>query len=100
LFLSDQKQWKSYQTWLHIIFNKPLFVFGLALKENETFLRWLLIQRMKLYKRHFDRKPLGWYLAKKGEDETADGKRFFLEKVGFEVIEVEEYSDIYEKAWY
>jgi hypothetical protein len=100
LFHSDQKQREGSQTWLHIIFNKPLFVFGVALKENETFLRWLFIQRMKLYKKHFDQKPLGWYISKIGEDITADGKRFFLEKVGFEVIEVEDYKDIYENAWH
>ena len=39
--------WKGYNTWLHIIFNCPLLVFGLSLDVNETFLRWLLIEREK-----------------------------------------------------
>ncbi len=99
LFFNDQKNWVGYQTWLQIIFNKPLFVFGLALEENETFLRWLLIQRMMHYKRLLNRKPLGWYIATIEGGKTSEGKKFFLEKVGFEVIEVEEYSDVYEKVW-
>ena len=37
--------WKGRNTWIHLFFNKSLFVFGLTLDENEIFLRWLLIQR-------------------------------------------------------
>ena len=91
--------WNGYQTWLHIIFNKSLFIFGLELGENETFLRWLLIERIRYFKKFPERKHKGWYLYKKNENSIEEGKKFFLEKVGFEVIDVEEYSDIYEKIW-
>lgn len=47
----NQNNWKGYNTWLHIIFNSSLCIFGLALDENETFLRWLLIERAKYFRR-------------------------------------------------
>ena len=43
----NQYNWIGGNTWLHVIFNKDLFIFGLSLEENEVFLRWLLIQRAK-----------------------------------------------------
>ena len=88
--------WRGFKTWLHIIFNKSLFIFGLGLEENEVFLRWLLIERIKYFKQFPDRKHKGWYISKK-EDNA--GKKFFLERVGFEIIEVDDYSDIYENIW-
>lgn len=95
----DVNYWKGYQTWLHIIFNKSLFIFGLELGENETFLRWLLIERIRYFKNSPERKHKGWYLYKKSGNSIEEGKKFFLEKVGFEVIEVEDYYDIYEGIW-
>ncbi len=35
----NQQDWQGSKTWLHIIFNKSLCVFGLALEENEVFIR-------------------------------------------------------------
>lgn len=61
---------KDIKTWLHIVFNKPLFVFGLGLEENETFLRWILIQRIKYFKRFPDRKFKGWYINKRSNSGT------------------------------
>lgn len=91
--------WKGHKTWLHIVFNKSLFIFGLDLGENETFLRWLLIERFRYFKKFPTRKHKGWYLCKRNEKPISQGKRLFLEKVGFEIIEVEEYSDMYERIW-
>ncbi|GGE93857.1 hypothetical protein SAMN05443634_10644 [Chishuiella changwenlii] len=91
--------WNGYKTWLHIIFNKSLFIFGLDLGENETFLRWLLIERFRYFKKFPNRKHKGWYLYKRNEKPISQGKKFFLERVGFEVIDVEEYEDLYVKIW-
>ncbi len=91
--------WKGYNTWLQIIFNKSLFIFGLGLEENETFLRWLLIERIKYFKRFPNRRHKGWYLQKRSNNGTDAGKKFFLERIGFEVIEVGDYSDLYEHIW-
>lgn len=91
--------WKGAQTWLQILFDRSLFIFGLALEENETFLRWLLIERMKYYRKHMDYKRKGWYVCRRGHMDIDAGKRFFLERVGFEIIEVDDYKDIYETIW-
>ncbi|MAU15919.1 MAG: hypothetical protein CMH46_10325 [Muricauda sp.] len=91
--------WKGHKTWLHIVFNKSLFVFGLGLEENETFLRWLLIERIKYFKRFPSRKHKGWYINKRSNNGTDSGKKFFLERVGFEVIDVDDYTDIYQAIW-
>lgn len=99
LYYSENKLWSGNNTWLDIIFNKSLFIFGLKLEENETFLRWLLIERMKYYKRFPERKKKGWYINKLNTENSKQGKNFFLENVGFEVIELDEYSDIYETIW-
>lgn len=95
----NKNAWKGKNTWLDIVFNKSLFIFGLGLEENEIFLRWLLIERMKYFKQFPERKHKGWYINKRDNNSTEEGKKFFLQRVGFEVIEVDEYSDIYEKIW-
>ena len=93
--------WQGYRTWLHIIFNKSLLIMGLKLEENETFLRWLLIQRSKYFAIFPDRKHKGWYLYPKEEEEQANfyGKKVFLEKVGFEMLPVENYDVMYQHLW-
>ena len=87
----NQSYWKGYNTWLHIIFNKSLFIFGLGLEENEVFLRWLLIQRTK-YCKMYHKNHKGWYIGKG----ITEGKRFFLEQVGFKVINISDYNTLYQ----
>lgn len=93
--LKNQNHWKGYNTWLHIVFNKSLCIFGLALDENETFLRWLLIERAKYFQRFPERKKRGWYICKSSE--FSEGKRFFLDYIGFELVLLDEYDDIYKR---
>ncbi len=102
----DVNNWEGCKTWLHIVFNKSLFVFGLGLEENEIFLRWLLIERIKYlkyilkkHKKHISKEHKGWYINKRSNNGTDQGKKLFLEHVGFEVIEVDDYADIYEHIW-
>lgn len=82
--------WIGYNTWLHIIFNKDLFIFGLTLDENEVFLRWLLIQRAK-YSQMYGLQLKGWYI----NQNIPNGKSFFLEQLGFEVIDIQNYDNLY-----
>ena len=89
----NHNYWIGCNTWLHIIFNKSLCIFGLALDENETFLRWLLIERAKYFKRFPERKNKGWYVCK--SNEVSEGKRFYLDYVGFELVKLDDYNDIY-----
>ena len=89
----DQIVWRGYNTWLHIVFNCSLCIFGLALDENETFLRWLLIERAKYFRKFPERKKKGWYVCK--TEEISEGKRFYLDSVGFEVVKLRSWEEIY-----
>lgn len=90
--------WKGAHTWLHIIFNKPLLIFGLGLEQNEVFFRWLLIERARYFNKYPERRKLAWYVYKK--DELVSGKKYFLEGVGIKPIQVESHQDIYgDRVW-
>ena len=96
----NQNYWPGYKTWLHIIFNKSIFIFGLGLDESEVFIRWLLIERAKYFRKYPKRKHKGWFLIVKNKNgDSIEGKKFFLESVGFEILEVEDYKTIYEDIW-
>ena len=98
--LFSSKSWKGHSTWLNAFFNKSLFVFGLSLDENEVFLRWLLIQRAKYIRRHALEQRKAWFITRSGGNiETDEGKIFFLESVGFEVLVVDDYRIMYEDVW-
>lgn len=89
----NKDEWKGINTWLNLIFNCDLFILGLGLDEQETFLRWLLIQRMKYFHKYPERKRKGWYVGLKSD--MKEGKKFFLEHVGFELIQLKSYKEIY-----
>ncbi len=89
-------------TWLKIFFQKPLFIFGLGLEENEIFLRWLLIQRKKYFQSPIHAEKCGWYVmtpCKDKDKETVEGKKLFLESVGIKVLKVKDYDAIYKTPW-
>lgn len=94
-----QHNWKGKNTWLHIVFNKELIVFGLGLEENETFLRWLLIERKRYFKEFPRRQYKSWYLNVIEKEVMPDGKRMFLESVGFTIIEVDTFEKLYTYLW-
>lgn len=93
--------WAGSKTWLTILFAKSLIIFGLALEENELLLRWLLLERAKYIKSHPEKNLKGWYVTVRppGSDERYSGKKKFLNGVGFEVREVSDHKDIYDKPW-
>ena len=93
------KNWAGAHTWLQIIFNRSLMIFGLGLNENEIFLRWLLIERAKYFRRFPQHTHKGWYLAEKSDDLSHVGRNFFLNSVGIEVITFDSYQQIYEDVW-
>lgn len=96
----NQNYWDGYKTWLHIMFNKSIFIFGFSLDETEVFMRWFLIERAKYYRKFPSRKHKGWFVIKEGENPTTcEGKKFFLKSVGFEIIELDNYNKIYEDIW-
>lgn len=80
----NRDNWAGVLTWLHIVFHKPLCIFGLSMEENEVFLRWLLIERAKYFKKFPARAKKGWYVVPKNEkpDDRAIGKAQFLKVSG------------------
>ena len=90
-------KWEGSKTWLHIIFNKSIFIFGLGLEANEVFLRWLLIERAKCFIKYPDRKCEGWYLDCSMNNN--EGKKLFLENVGIKYIKANGYEEIYHDMW-
>ncbi|QAU32847.1 hypothetical protein [Janthinobacterium sp. 17J80-10] len=94
----DLQAWQGASTWLQILFHKPLLIFGLALAENEVFLRWLLIERAKYYRCYPDRRQPAWYVHTAGDKDG--GKHLFLKAVGVELVAMASYDDIYgESTW-
>lgn len=95
----DRRDWAGANTWVHVVFNKPLLIFGLALEENEVFLRWLLIERAKYFKKFRERFHPAWYVYKNDmSDDRQAGKLFFLESMGVTCIEVQTFGEIYDNA--
>lgn len=97
----DRVAWPGRRTWLHLIFNKPLLIFGLGLGEDEVFLRWLLIERARYFAKFPERHRDAWYVSPTVPgDPAAAGRKFFLEGVGIRCLEVAEYTQIYDlDAW-
>lgn len=87
--------WPGSNTWLQVFFHKPLLFFGLGLAENEVFLRWLLIERARYFKKFPGRAKRGWYVYSQQEGELDPGKSLFLKGVGIEPYPVSTYDDIY-----
>jgi hypothetical protein len=97
----NHENWSGSKSWLHIIFNRSLFVFGLGLNENEVFIRWLLIERAKYFKKFPERRKNAWFITEINNkpDEYSIGKMKFLEGIGFKIIYTKEYDEIYKAPW-
>ncbi|MCD9187876.1 MAG: hypothetical protein LUM44_15755 [Pyrinomonadaceae bacterium] len=71
------------------------------MEENEVFIRWLLIERAKYFRKFPERAKSGWYVSpkRKKADDRDIGKIKFLEGIGFKLIETDDYAGIYETPW-
>lgn len=94
----DIRNWPGANSWLQVFLHKPLLFFGLALGENEVFLRWLLIERAKYHRTFPGRARPGWYVHVKGSPDLDAGKALFLRGVGVEPVEVASFADLYGEA--
>ena len=72
-------------------------MFGLKLDLDETFIRWLLIMRYK-YMVIRGKLKKSWYITKSSENIPC-AKRYFLESVGFEIVDIPNWDILYEKVW-
>lgn len=91
-FGKSPEKWKGATSWLDLVFKKNLLIFGLKLETNEVFLRWLLIERARYFKKISGLKPRAWFVERKPLDEA---KRYFLNNVDVDTFEVDEYDDMY-----
>ena len=91
----NRPYWNGYNTWLHVIFNASLCFCGIGLDVNETFLRWLLLERARYFKKFPARRKEGWFVCC-DKDELTEGKRFFLESTGIKIIRLRDYKEVYE----
>ena len=94
---NNEKSWMGSDTWLHVIFHKPIAIFGLELGQTEVFLRWLLIERAKYFSSFPKRKKRAWYFYT--GNSQSPGKLLFLKSMGIEVIQVENYDELYSVPW-
>ncbi len=91
--------WAGDKTWLDLLFHKDLIIIGLGMDEVEVFVRWLLIERARYYKRFPNRKRKGYYIDIENPIPGTTGKEMFLEAVGIESIKLSTYDDIYYRLW-
>ena len=90
----------QYETWLKLLFEKDLIIIGLGLNEQEIFLRWLLLQRAKFYKRRPELKKAGFYINHDESDEQNIGKKFFMKSVGIDYVDfIGDYDGFYNNYW-
>lgn len=90
-------KWRGNQTWLHFIFTKPLLFIGLGLDSTEVFLRWLLVERAKLFKKFPDLYQPAWYVY--AGNNIREGHELFLDSVGISVIKIDNFDSIYHEPW-
>jgi hypothetical protein len=92
------KSWRGKNSWLQVLFNRPLLIFGLGLEENEVFLRWLLIERARYFRKFPSLKLEAWYVHT--DEADGSGKLFFLQGVGVQPIRVAGYDEMYgDNTW-
>lgn len=91
--------WQGRHSWLQIVFKRPLLIFGLGLREDEVFLRWLLIERARYFAKSPALRQDAWYVYKNDpDDKSQEGHLLFLSSVGFQCVRVEDHSEIYEEG--
>lgn len=100
----EKSMYYTIYSWVNIFFEKKLVIFGLALEEQEFFLRHMLYlkSQMRINKNEI----IGYFIYAKEdsslydtsglEKERMNRLRFFAEAIGLQMIEVKKYSDIYE----
>ncbi|CAM4109807.1 hypothetical protein [Shewanella aquimarina] len=92
-----KENWRGNATWLNILLHNELVFIGLGLESNEIFLRWLLIERAKLYKAFPERRRKAYYVY--AGEPISQGQTLFLEAVGVTVLQQADYEALYQTPW-
>ncbi len=86
--------WSGENTWLDAFFFCPLIVMGFGFGKDETFFRWLFLERARLYKLEPNLRQSTWFI-----DTASIHKQYrkvFLKNLGIQYISMDNYSAIYE----
>ncbi|RIJ20547.1 hypothetical protein D1224_15670 [Henriciella barbarensis] len=90
--------WPGQRSWLEAFFFNPMAVIGFGFHKDETFMRWLFLERARLHRKYPDIKRPLWYVAR--DSERLRHRFPFLKALGMAVVRVGSHRDIYEStAW-
>ena len=93
-----ESRWRGQNTWLDALFFCPLMIFGFACERNENLLRWLFLERARLYNLQPKFAAKAWFL-----DTSSRGgpnSKHFFERLGVDYVSVADCGHIYENpAW-
>lgn len=88
--------WRGRESWLDIILFCPLVIFGFSFGQDESFMRWLFLERARIHKIRPEWRAKTYFV-----DTPKNGslhRKPFFEGLGIEYIAVRQYSDIYSSA--
>lgn len=90
--------WRGADSWLEVLFFCPLILIGFGFGKDETFLRWLFLERARLHKLRPDWQTPTWFVDTQTTRHAR--RRLFLKGLGMDVVTVPHYAAIYENpAW-
>jgi hypothetical protein len=86
-------------SWINILFNKSLFVFGMGNEIQDDFLSFVLFARASYYRCFPEKKHKSWYVCHALSPIAEEYTVHSLKKKDFEIIELNSTKDIYENIW-
>lgn len=97
-FKQDKQSWRGFQTWLHPLFTCDIALVGFGFGKDETFLRWLFLERARLHKQFPLRARRAWFVTV--DDARNRHREPFLTRLGIQMVELKSHQHIYEsEAW-
>jgi hypothetical protein len=80
------------------VFNSNLLIFGFTFSKDETFLRWLFLERARLQKANTSWKPKTWFVDSPNKGSLH--RKPFFEGLGMQYVVISNYAEIYEnEGW-
>lgn len=90
--------WRGRESWLDIILFCPLVIFGFTFGKDESFMRWLFLERARIHRIRPEWKAKTFFV-----DTPKNGslhRKPFFNGLGIEYIAIRRYSEIYSNvAW-
>ncbi len=93
LAMGKQESWNWHYSWFQPFFFRPLIIIGFQLAKDETLMRWMLLERARLHRSVPEIACNTFYVGLKGE--SLDNRKPYFRELGIEMIEVEDYAEVY-----